>query len=255
MPIPIRKVRPAAALALSVALALSGCRSLAVVPPPLPPEPAAAAAEPAALVPVQPEVAAAAAAAVPPSGAPPAASLRPRPAEPSLASPILGRGAASAAELAAFLAAANPAAYTAAGRLAELYVAEAGAEGVNADLAFVQMCLETGFLRFGGLVTADMNNFCGLGSLGAGQAGERFASAEIGVRAHVQHLKGYASADSLAKDLVDPRFKWLRRGSAPAVGDLAGRWAGDPAYGRKLVGLWSRLYAATFAADPAAPAP
>ena len=36
-------------------------------------------------------------------------------------------------------------------------------KGSNSDVAFAQMCLETGFLRFGGLVTMDMNNFCGLG--------------------------------------------------------------------------------------------
>ena len=38
------------------------------------------------------------------------------------------------------------------------------------------MCLETGFLRFGGLVSEEMNNFCGLGSIGDGKKGESFPS-------------------------------------------------------------------------------
>lgn len=35
-------------------------------------------------------------------------------------------------------------------RLAEYYREESVIESVNSDVAFVQMCLETGFLRFGG---------------------------------------------------------------------------------------------------------
>src|SRR5574344_1329296 len=38
-------------------------------------------------------------------------------------------------------------------RMAKLYIQEGLAEGINSDCAFVQMCLETGFLKFGGLVT------------------------------------------------------------------------------------------------------
>ena len=59
-------------------------------------------------------------------------------------------------------------------RLAAYYVKESAVEGINADIAFVQMCLETGFLRFGGLVTADMNNFCGLGAINAENPGLAF---------------------------------------------------------------------------------
>jgi len=48
--------------------------------------------------------------------------------------------------------------------LASFYVAEGDAVGINSDVAFIHMCLETGFLRFGNLVTPDMHNYCGLGA-------------------------------------------------------------------------------------------
>jgi hypothetical protein len=37
--------------------------------------------------------------------------------------------------------------------LVSLYITEAAHEGINHDIAFSQMCLETGFLKFGGDVT------------------------------------------------------------------------------------------------------
>ncbi len=159
----------------------------------------------------------------------------------------MGKGAVDASRLAAFLIAANPAADQADARLlAALYVEEAAAEGVAHDVAFAQMCLETGFLRFGNLVTRDMNNFCGLGSIGPGKPGERFPSARIGVRAHVQHLKGYATDAELNGELVDPRYRWIKYGTAPTVHGLAGSWAADKEYGNKLAAILDRLYAFAF---------
>ncbi len=80
---------------------------------------------------------------------------------------ILGQGLLSSEHLAAFLIESNPSLSTVrASELALLYIEEARIEGVNSDIAFSQMCLETGYLRFGGLVTPDMNNFCGLGAIG-----------------------------------------------------------------------------------------
>ncbi|WP_439647465.1 glucosaminidase domain-containing protein [Brucepastera parasyntrophica] len=128
-------------------------------------------------------------------------------------------------------------------RLITLYVEEAEIEGVNPDVAFIQMCLETGFLRFGGLVTPDMNNFCGLGSIGPGQKGNIFPDERTGVRAHIQHLKAYASPEPLVGDLVDPRYKWVNpKGKSPEIHGLAGTWAADPEYGEKLKKLLDHLY-------------
>jgi hypothetical protein len=157
---------------------------------------------------------------------------------------IMGRGAMSASRLASFFIEENPSAdRNKVGRMARYYIDEAGAEGVNADVAFVQMCLETGFLRFGGDVTVDMNNFCGLGTTGNGVKGASFPDERTGVRAHVQHLKAYASPEPLRGSLVDPRYKYVNpKGKAPTVYGLAGTWAADKRYGEKLEGLLRRLY-------------
>ena len=129
-------------------------------------------------------------------------------------------------------------------RLAELYVKEGAVEGINSDVAFVQMCHETGFLGFGNLVLPEMNNFCGLGAMDADHPGEYFESEQIGVRAHIQHLHAYATtADvELKQELVDPRYSWPHRTKfATTVQDLAGHWATDPEYGTKLDNLLNEL--------------
>lgn len=156
---------------------------------------------------------------------------------------VMGRGVTEAEGLAAFLLGNNPGADPdEAILLAGLYVEECSLEGVDSDVAFAQMCLETGFLRFGGLVTRDMNNFCGLGSTGPGHPGESFPDERTGVRAHVQHLKAYASTEPLVLPQVDPRFGMVApRGRAPDVASLAGAWAADPLYGEKLMEILGRL--------------
>ncbi|OPL20134.1 MAG: hypothetical protein AVO35_00445 [Candidatus Aegiribacteria sp. MLS_C] len=127
-------------------------------------------------------------------------------------------------------------------RLAGIYIEECALEGVNSDVAFVQMCLETGFLCFGGLVTEDMNNFCGLGAVGPEQPGISFPDERTGIRAHVQHLKAYASTEPLVEELVDPRFRLVQpRGKAPDIFGLAGTWAADPLYGQKMADMMADL--------------
>lgn len=129
-------------------------------------------------------------------------------------------------------------------RLAKYYIEEAAAEGINSDVAFVQMCHETGFLRFGNLVSEDMNNFCGLGSIDINHRGVVFESERMGVRAHIQHLQAYATtADiELHNELVDPRYEWVHK--TKLVTDIFGltkTWATDPKYGEKLDAMLTRL--------------
>jgi hypothetical protein len=173
-----------------------------------------------------------------------------RPVIPPVPERILGEGLVRPEELVFFLRSSNPeAAADFIEDLALFYIEEAAAEGVNHDIAFAQMCLETGFLRFGGLVTPDMNNFCGLGAIGPGQNGERFPSPRIGVRAQVQHLKAYATGEPLRGELVDPRYRWVRYGSAPTITGLAGTWAADREYAHKLRTILERLYLSAFTGD------
>jgi hypothetical protein len=160
---------------------------------------------------------------------------------------ILGRGSIKSETLAEFLLTVNPeVAEPFAYDFAKLYVEEAAAEGVNHDIAFSQMCLETGFLSFGGLVKPDMNNYCGLGAIGPGEEGESFPSPQIGIRAQIQHLKAYATEEPPKQPLVDPRYRWVRYGSAPTIYELSGSWAADKEYGKKIKNILDNLYAVAY---------
>jgi hypothetical protein len=159
----------------------------------------------------------------------------------------MGIGIINASTLANFLRRNNPkVSAETAFNLASCYIEESLDEGVNSDVAFCQMCVETGFLNFGGLVTPEMNNFAGLGSTGPGIRGDRFPSVIIGVRAQIQHLKAYATTEKPNKPLVDTRWKYVRYGSAPTVQGLSGTWAADTNYAAKIFSVLERLYRETF---------
>jgi hypothetical protein len=94
-----------------------------------------------------------------------------------------------------------------------------------------------------------MNNFCGLGAIGPGQPGEVFPDPRTGVRAHIQHLKAYATAEPLNGVLVDPRYRWVRYGSSPTIHGLSGTWAADKSYSDKIGVILERLYSFSFSAN------
>jgi hypothetical protein len=127
-------------------------------------------------------------------------------------------------------------------RFASSYIKECKIEGINHDVAFAQMCLETGFLKFGGSVEPSQNNFCGLGAISNKHCGDSFKSKREGIIAHVQHLKAYVSKESIKTPLVDKRFKFVKRGSVKTIFDLSGKWATDPFYGKKIQKLLSQMY-------------
>ncbi|ELS33183.1 MULTISPECIES: N-acetylmuramoyl-L-alanine amidase [Pseudanabaena] len=157
---------------------------------------------------------------------------------------IMGVGNASEVQLLMFLKNNNESALTDYGDLPHLYREEAEIEGVNHDIAFCQMCVETSFLRFGRGIEPDQNNFASLGAIANSKPnmGASFADRRTGVRAHIQHLKAYASNAPLFKPVVAPRFHLVARGVAPVLHQLTGRWAIDPLYDRKIIALIRRLY-------------
>ena len=126
----------------------------------------------------------------------------------------------------------------------ELICEQAAKEGVRGEVVFVQAMLETGWLQFGGDVSAEQCNFAGLGATG-GVPGNSFSDVAEGLLAQVQHLKGYASTQNLNETCVDPRFKYLtsKRGCSPTVEELGGpgKWAADTSYGSKLRSLLDEL--------------
>jgi len=171
------------------------------------------------------------------------------PEEPETLAYIMGSGIVTGDKLAAFLLLTNDQAdKDFVLLLAGYYVEEAAAEGINHDTAFAQMCLETGFLRYGGLVTPDMNNFCGLGAIGPEQTGHIFPDPRTGVRAHIQHLQAYASTEPLNQELIDPRYRYVKRGSSPTIRGLAGTWAADRSYDVKIARILKNLH--EFSSEP-----
>lgn len=136
---------------------------------------------------------------------------------------ITGETMATAQQMRAFLERKNPQAIQAFRSLPEVYIAEGEKEGIRGDVAFAQSLVETGFFRFGGDVSPEQNNFCGLGATGNGAPGNSFPDAPTGIRAQIQHLKAYANDEPLNGACIDPRFKYVTRGCAPYV-----EWLGIP---------------------------
>ena len=158
---------------------------------------------------------------------------------------LMAQGQLTATQLAAFFLSRNSDVDSAhIIKFAQYYIDEAAAEGINSDVAFAQMCLETGFLKFGGLVQPDFHNYCGLGAMDADHPGEIFETEELGVRAHIQHLQAYATKEEtqLHKELVDPRYNWVHKTKyIEDIFGLTGTWATDPHYGEKIDGLLTAM--------------
>jgi hypothetical protein len=91
--------------------------------------------------------------------------------------------------MAVFLTKTNSKALAAFPNLPKNYVQEAAAEGVNHDLAFCQMCLETNYLNFGGAVKPEQFNFGDIEIISPTNSGISFPDARTGIRAQIQHLK------------------------------------------------------------------
>ncbi len=130
-------------------------------------------------------------------------------------------------------------------KIVDAYISDCALEGINHDVAFSQMCLETGYLRSNGLIRTGQYNFCGLGITKTGEIGVCFPTIENGVRAHIQHLKAYASKDPLVTNLIDTRFELVKRGSAREIKDLAGTWAEDKLYAEKMEIILKQLLASS----------
>jgi hypothetical protein len=162
---------------------------------------------------------------------------------PGMIDRIMGHGNTSEVQLKMFLGMNNENGLKQFPDLPRLYREEGTIEGVNYDIAFCQMCLETNFLQFTGGIRPEQNNFAGLGGeTGSANGVAVFPSARIGVRAQIQHLKAYASTEPLVQEIVDPRFRFVTRGIAPLITQLNGRWSADMDYGDKIIAILRRLY-------------
>lgn len=181
---------------------------------------------------------------------------------------ILGPAIATADQLRAWIAAETPRMqvkmaqlnreFTPIPDLAELYIKIGKEYGVRGDLAFCQAAKETHYWQFTGDVQPWQNNYCGLWATGSACTGEEsfngsdpefvrfeagvhgaiFASPEVGVEAHIQHLYAYATKKPLPEDkiLVDPRYSLVAKGIAPTWQGLNARWAvPGTTYGQSII--------------------
>jgi hypothetical protein len=163
---------------------------------------------------------------------------------------IMSRGQMSKQAMVNYLLANNPSLYyrmACVYELVGLYIREANYEGVNYEIAFAQMAYHTRYLSYQGtFVKEGLNNFAGITAPGCPYSlPYRFPSREIGVRAHIQHLKGYATAECLRNYIVDPRYEFLVKkrylGISPTICGLSNRWAGCD-YSDKIRWELHRLY-------------
>lgn len=130
------------------------------------------------------------------------------------------------------------------------YYVEAGREGIRPDVALCQALKETGFFAYGGDVSPKQNNFCGLGATGNREPGAHFATIELGVRAHIQHLLAYASESRPQEAVVDPRYELVVQ-NHPEIHGKIQRWTGlngvwavpGKRYGQDILQLWQQAKA------------
>jgi hypothetical protein len=140
-------------------------------------------------------------------------------------------------------------------QLARHFIEEGRAEGVAGDIAFAQSIVETGWFGFSSRVPGSFNNFAGIGAVDGGTSAASFRSAQIGVRAQIQHLRAYAdptvTVARLANPLESPRFHLvLPKGRSPLWEQFGGgNWATDPQYASKVLGIYRQILAHAGADD------
>lgn len=175
---------------------------------------------------------------------------------------IMGAAAATAEQMKTYIKSKNPSVAQSVLDMVPLYLSEGNAEGVRGDIAFAQSCLETGNFGFSGsAVTLDQNNFCGMGVTSNGMKGNSFDTPQLGIRAQIQHLKAYASKDALKNECIDPRFRYVTRGSAEYVEWLGQQenpdgkgWAAGAGYGAKILVILKAILSAAGGTDKTAEA-
>ena len=161
---------------------------------------------------------------------------------------IIGTPLASQEQCVSYLLSVNPhpAISVSPRELVAYYYEEGAREGIRPDVAFAQALKETGFFRYGGTVTPDQNNYCGLGTTSTEIKGAYFATSQIGVRAHIQNLLAYASTRRPVRTVVDQRYNLVRNVYGTITlgnwQDLNGRWAvpGD-SYGQSILSMFRAI--------------
>lgn len=182
--------------------------------------------------------------------------------------PVMGPSILSAGQLANWYRATkrSPALPVTIDQLAQYYIDEGNAEGVRGDLAFAQSVVETGYFGFVGSIVKPANfNYAGMGACDSCNSGRQFPSAQVGVRAQIQHLRNFADPTSRAAGLAHPPVvEWyghcadgtyrplcaiynfdhfFAKGTAPTWNQMGGpgKWASTPTYGTVILQIYNRM--------------
>jgi hypothetical protein len=167
------------------------------------------------------------------------------------ASPIMGPSRLTADDLVAYIDSLHlhPKLTVPLRTLAGYYISEGNAEGVRGDVAFAQSILETGAFMFPGhgLLDPVDNNFAGIDACDSCRHGDRFATAQVGVRAQIQLLRIYADPSvqkigDLASPLAllhEPNLGFS--GHVQSWYALGGRWATGPNYGFHIYDIYMNM--------------
>ena len=125
-------------------------------------------------------------------------------------------------------------------KLIDTYFDEARDEGINLDIAIAQMLHATNYLRN----RMTTRNYAGLSTNGVRWNGS-FSDMSTGVKAHIQHLKGYVSTNRPVP-CVDPRYDILAEkgywGQVKTFDGLFRAWSPSPAYGNEINRILNGLY-------------
>lgn len=135
--------------------------------------------------------------------------------------------------------------------------------GLLIEVFLSQICIETGYFNFGGVLDASYHNTCGLKVTKGGgdkdaKAHMRFKSWEEGIKAHADHLALYAGAPKFPRyspncashsndqykangTTQDPRHFTYLYGCCKTVEGLSGTWATNKKYADDIKRLVNQI--------------
>ena len=128
--------------------------------------------------------------------------------------------------------------------LIDAYIREAQRENINHDIAVAQMCYATNYLRDRQLMND--HNYGGFDAIKGTPV--RYANMNEGVRAHIQHLKGYTSRETPQGNIVDKRYTILINegilGTVKTLDGLSRFWApnNQQNYGNRINSILEDMY-------------
>lgn len=136
--------------------------------------------------------------------------------------------------------------------------------GINPVVMLAQVCYETGYFNFGGVLNVSFHNTCGLKTTKGGNNSEpnahmKFKSWDEGIQAHADHLGLYAGSKNCPKyspntkgyentkyksngTTKDPRHFTYLYGKCKTVEGLSGTWATNKNYAKTLLSIIDKIH-------------